>query len=284
MLEINSRKPAVAGRFYPSDSKRLNELIDEIYAREKRKIDFSLVEKEIYGAVVPHAGYVYSACQAIHFFALLKKQSSKTETFIIINPNHTGYGERIALDSHKFWNTPFGNVEQDEEFINELNLPFSNISHKDEHSGEVMLPLLQYFSDKRFKVVVITLSQQNAENAKLLAQKIDKASKKLKKNILLIASSDFTHFKNVEKGKAQDDLVLKKIMDKDTAGVAKVVLENNISVCGFGPIMCLMEYSKLQGEYSSKVIARGHSGEVSPSDKVVNYISILFYKEVLLPF
>jgi len=278
MLETSVRKPAFAGRFYPSDKNRLQKVIDEIYSQEKKRIDFKLADNELYGAVVPHAGYVYSAYQAIHFFALLKKRVQKADTFVIVNPNHTGYGERISLDSHRFWNTPYGNVEQDEEFINQLNLPFSDISHEEEHAGEVMLPLLQHFLDYQFKVVVITLSQQNAENAKLIAERINEVAKKLNRNIMLIASSDFTHFKDIETSKVLDDLVLKQIDDKDVKGVEKVVLKKNISVCGFGPIMCLMEYAKLQGSYNSKVIARGHSGQISPSNKVVNYINILFYK------
>jgi AmmeMemoRadiSam system protein B len=252
MLTKSIREPAVAGRFYPSGKESLKELIDEIYSKEKSKIDFSLAEKEILGAVVPHAGYVYSAYQAVHFFALLESIKSPVETFVIINPNHTGYGESISLDSHEQWNTPFGNIEQDKEFISELNLPFSNIAHQNEHSGEVMLPLLQHFNKGNFKVVMITLSQQNSQNAELLASRIDSAAKKLSKNIMLIASSDFTHFKDVTTSKTLDNLVLEQIEKKDVEGVEKVVRQYNISVCGFGPIMCLMEYAKLQGGYTSK--------------------------------
>ncbi len=278
MLIESIREPAVAGRFYPSGREKLKELIDEIYSREKSKINFLLTEKEILGAVVPHAGYVYSAYQAVHFFALLERMETSVETFVIINPNHTGCGESISLDSHEQWNTPFGNVEQDKELISELNLPFSNIAHQNEHSGEVMLPLLQHFNKDKFKVVMITLSRQNSQNAELLATRIDSAAKMLDRKIMLIASSDFTHFKDVATSKMLDDIVLKRIQEKDIEGVEQVVHQNNISVCGFGPIMCLMKYAKLQGEYTSKIVARGHSGEVSPSDKVVNYINILFFK------
>ncbi len=280
MLIENIREPAVAGRFYPSGKESLKKLIHEIHSKEKSKIDFSMAEKEIIGAVVPHAGYVYSAYQAIHFFALLEKMKLSVETFIIINPNHTGYGENISLDSHECWNTPFGNIEQDSELISELNLPFSNIAHQKEHSGEVMLPLLQHYNKGDFKIVMITLSQQNSKNAELLATRIDTAAKKLNRKIMLIASSDFTHFKDVATSKALDNLVLEQIERKSVNGVEKIVRQHNISVCGFGPIMCLMEYAKLQGIYASKMVARGHSGEISPSDKVVNYINILFYKSI----
>jgi MEMO1 family protein len=273
------RKPAVAGRFYPSGKKELEELIKEIYHKEKPKIDTSLSTKEFYGAVVPHAGYIFSAYQAVHFFEILKNSSSKFDTFIIINPNHTGYGDRISLDSHAEWQTPFGNVKQDLEFLQDLNLPYSNIAHEQEHSGEVMLPMLQYFVPCEFKIAVITLSQQNPEQARILAQKIKDSSEKLNRKIAIIASSDFTHFKSPEQGFMLDEMVLEQIKNQDIDTLFKLVKEYSISVCGFGPIMCLMEYSRLSGSYNSCILARGHSGQIIPSDKVVDYVSILFYRD-----
>ena len=280
MLTTSTRKPAVSGRFYPAGRMDLTETITEIYLLEKEKIRYSLARENIFGAVVPHAGYMFSAYQAVHFFALLQEKKEKTDTFIIINPNHTGYGEKIALDNNKYWNTPFGDIEQDEEFIKQLDLAFSNIAHENEHSGEVMLPLLQFFIKYKFKIVPITLSQQNTENAKMLANKINDTAKILNRKVMLIASSDFTHFKKSETGKELDDLVLKEIENQDINMVEQTVKQNNISVCGYGPIMCLMEYSSLQAKYHTEILARGHSGQIMPSDRVVNYITILFFSKL----
>jgi len=277
-MEPNIREAAVAGRFYPNNKTELKRLIEKIYRTEKNKINLSLADETIFGAVVPHAGYMFSAYQAVHFFDILHNQNTKFDTFVIINPNHTGYGEAIALESHQYWQTPFGEVETDREFISDLSFPISDIAHKNEHSGEVMLPLLQHFLDYDFKIVPITLSEQNIKNAKLIAARVHEVSQKQGKKVCMIASSDFSHFLNPEKGKRLDQLVLDKIEQRDLSGLQQTVQENKISVCGFGPIMCLMEYSRLQNEqYKSKILARGHSGEIVPSDKVVDYISILFY-------
>ena len=279
-METSVRKAAVAGRFYPDNKTELERLIDKIYRTEKNKIDLSLAEMNIFGAVVPHAGYMFSAYQAVHFFDILRNQNTKFDTFVIVNPNHTGYGDAIALESHQYWQTPLGELETDQEFISGLGFPFSDIAHKNEHSGEVMLPLLQHFIDYDFKIVPITFSEQNYDNAKLIASRIHEVSLKQNKKICIIASSDFSHFLNPKKGKLLDQMVLDKIAQKDLLGLQHTVRKNDISVCGFGPIMCLMEYSRLQNEaYKSKILARGHSGEIVPSDKVVDYISILFYSE-----
>lgn len=279
MSAKNVRKPAVAGRFYPSGKNELIELMNEIYEKEKSNIDLSLASKEFYGAVVPHAGYIFSAYQAIHFFHLLKNPKNKFDTFIIINPNHTGFGEKISMDSHSEWESPMGNIEQDMEFIEALGFPVSDIAHQQEHSGEVMLPLLQHFVPYAFKIIVITLSKQDPEQARLLARRIKDSSEKLKRKVVVIASSDFSHFKDVKAGFMLDELVLEQIKNQDIEKLYETVKAYDISVCGYGPIMCLMEYSSLKGDYATKVMARGHSGQIIPSEKVVDYISILFYQK-----
>ncbi len=279
MEQINIRKPAVAGRFYPAEKEALSTMIKDILNHENHKIDLKFIEKPIYGAVVPHAGYMFSACHAVHFFDLIAKIEKKVDTFVIINPNHTGFGEKISMESHKYWSTPLGNIQQDMEFITELGFPFSDIAHEHEHAGEVMLPLLQYFIQYDFKIAMITFSQQNAENAKEIAKRIKETEQKLNRNVMIIASSDFTHFKDSETGKKLDDIVLEQIMDHKTDMVYRVVKDNNISVCGYGPIMSLMEYSSFSGNYSTTILARGHSGQIIPSDKVVDYVTILFSKE-----
>ncbi len=277
-MKTSVRKPAVAGRFYPDNKTELKRLIDKIYKAEKSKINLSYANKNIYGAVVPHAGYMFSAYQAVHFFDILRNQKQTFDTFIIINPNHTGFGEAIALESHQYWQTPFGFVESDKEFADNLDFTVSDIAHKNEHSGEVMLPLLQYFVDYDFQIVPITLSDQTVENAKLLAEKIWKVQQKLGRKVCVIASSDFSHFLSADEGKQLDQLVLNQIQQKNIERLYDEVKENKISVCGFGPIMSLMEYSRLQNaDYQSDILARGHSGEIIPSNEVVDYISILFY-------
>ena len=279
-MKASVREPAVAGRFYPDNKTELKRLIDKIYQAEKSKIDLSFADKSIYGSVVPHAGYMFSAYQAVHFFDILRNQKTKYDSFIIINPNHTGYGEAIALESHQYWQTPFGYVETDKEFADKLSFSVSDIAHENEHSGEVMLPLLQYFVDYDFKIVPITLSDQTVDNAKLLAKEIVDVKQKLNREICIIASSDFSHFLSPEKGKQLDQLVLDQIQKKDIEGLYHTVRKNKISVCGFGPIMSLMEYSNVQNsQYKSKILARGHSGEIIPSNEVVDYVSILFYED-----
>lgn len=273
------RKAHVAGRFYPARKDELEKLIDQIYQREKGNIRVGLADKKIIGGVVPHAGYIFSAPQAIHFFKIVSLAQQKFDTIVIVNPSHTGYGEDISLCGHTAWDTPFGPIEVDTEFAGQTGLKTSAIAHQQEHSGEVMLPLLKYFLNYDFKIVPITLKIQTPDKARQIAQAIHKAQKLSNKKTLVIASSDFSHFVSPEHGTTQDDHVIDEILKKNTDKIYQQVREHDVSCCGYGPIMSLVEFAKLSHPSPQiEILARGHSGQVMPSDEVVHYVSMLAYR------
>lgn len=275
---MNVRAPVVAGSFYPGTAREIHAMIDRILETEKAKIDYSLSGKEIIGCVVPHAGYVYSAYEALHFFEIIGNSPTETETFVIINPNHSGYGHDMEADSHEAWRTPLGITGLDREFIDELGLPVDYMAQSQEHSAEVMLPLLQRTFSHEFRIAPVCMLRQNPDNARDLAEKLDRARRQTGRKIMVIASSDFSHFESPEKGHAKDEMVLSRIRARNTKELYETVIRNRISVCGYGPIMTLMEYASMTAEDPvSVVLARGHSGKTRPSGSVVDYITILFH-------
>lgn len=276
---IKKRKATAAGRFYPATKEEITKMLEVLFEKEKHLIDISLAEKNIIGGVVPHAGYQYSGYQAMHFFEIIKHKKTQYDTIIIVNPNHTSFSVPLSIDGNKSWITPIGELELDQDFIKLLDFPTNITDQKNEHSGEVMLPFLQLMLDYNFRILPITISHQNYYYAKNLAEAIHSANNKLNKKILIIASSDFSHHLPPDTGKKLDDKVVKEILDFNSKSVDKTVNKYNISVCGFGAIMTLVEYSKLVTAHPSAVVLKaGHSGEVHPSPLVVDYISILFYR------
>lgn len=276
---MTTRRPAVAGTFYPGTKPAIINLIAGVMKKESPLIDRKLAQKKILGAIVPHAGYMFSAYQAVHFFEILKHSEQHFDTFFIINPNHTGYGAEIALDENDYWETPFGKVEIDWQYYPLLGFSESSTAHKYEHSGEVMVPMLQHFLNYSFKIVPVTMSKQNPENAKIIAEAIYKANKELEKKICLIASSDFSHYVDPKEGKRLDRYVIDEILNLNAEGIYRQVKEKQITVCGYGPIMTLIEYSKLVADAPiPHILKTGHSGEVIPSDEVVDYVSMVMYE------
>ncbi len=272
------REPAVAGSFYPGTQDGIEKLIKKIHQEESQGINISLAEKNIIGAIVPHAGYVYSGYEAIHVFEILHLSKQIFDTVIIVNPNHHGYGPSVATDEYDQWKTPLGLVPIDMEMVNEMEIPKSADAHQFEHSGEVMVPFLQIFLNDEFKIVPVSMLRQDPQQAVLLAEKITRANQILKKRILLLASSDFSHFVTPEAGARTDRRVINAILLMNDRAVYREIKNTDASVCGYGPIMTLINYAKMNyPEPDCKLLKFGNSGKTIPSDSVVDYASFLFF-------
>lgn len=276
---MKKREAAVEGRFYPSTKSDIFSQIKEIdtLSRYEGKV---LDIKRIIGAVLPHAGHLYSGHQTVPFFRLLNQHRIHPDTFVIIHPNHSGMGSSLAIDDSDVWTNSIGDVSIDRQFARAMELPFDHLAHSQEHSAEVIVPFLQYYQeDHPFSIVSLCMRDQRYERAKQVSESIKKAVKNTGRNIIVLASCDFSHFVPPGEGLHRDQLVVDEILNKNSHGVERAVRKYNLSICGYGPIMALMEYSKsLDPLYKINILARGHSGEVIPSGEVVDYISLLLYQ------
>lgn len=276
------RKPAVAGKFYPSEKDELVNLLHSIHLKEEKKFIKDFQPPVIIGGVVPHAGYVFSGYEAIHFFEMVKRHHKPFDTVVIMHPNHNGIGPEIAIDENDAWSTPLGEVLLDIEMRDLMDIPVDGLAHKFEHSGEVMLPFIQHKIPNKVKILPIAMARQTPLHASKVAGELFKANNTLKRELLLIASSDFSHYVAPEHGKKMDQMVLDRIAAFDIEGIYQTVKEHHVSVCGFGPIMSLLEYAKKVNQWpETKILRRGHSGEVMPSREVVDYVTMLVFSDIL---
>jgi len=278
-MTMNVRNAAVEGRFYPATEERIFEQIREIEQTGRYPVR-ELKAGCIYGGVVPHAGHIYSGHQTVPFFQLIRRQDHLPETFVIVHPNHTGSGLPLAIDDAEAWKNCIGDVPLDLELAGAMDLSFSRLSHANEHSAEVIIPYLQYYLRKHpFSIVPVCMMDQQPGSARHVAGRIRQAASELGRKVMVLASSDFSHFLSPREGEKKDQLVVDAIMKRDVDGVAEAVRKNHITVCGYGPIMTLMEYAAMDDpSYRIEILARGHSGEVFPSREVVDYISMVFYR------
>lgn len=275
---MSVRHTAVAGSFYPETPEAIISLLSKIADRERNNISPNILPKQIIGGIVPHAGYNYAANEAVHFFHFLRHASFNFDTFIIINPCHREADEDTSLDVHEVWETPIGEISLDTEFMEFMDIPKSSKAQQGEHAAEVILPYLQYFLDYRFRIVPITMMKQSYKCAGSLAEKIYKANQVVKRKIAIIASSDFSHQVKPEVGFYNDNLVINRILNNSIRGLYDTIHENNISVCGYGPIMTIMFYSRMiNPSYKVDILARGDSSKYANTELVVDYVSALFY-------
>ncbi|WP_458456362.1 AmmeMemoRadiSam system protein B [Methanobrevibacter sp.] len=279
------RQPAVAGAFYPRDADNLTQLIESCFLDDSgvgfipELNNFEGTEYPI-NIMVPHAGYQYSGAIASHGYCKLV-QNGFPEVFIIISPNHTGFGTEISIFNEGEWITPLGSVEVDSQFADEI-ISQSDIATADfsahirEHSIEVQLPFLQYFSSD-FKIVPITMGTQNFVTSADLSRAISEAGKKLGKSYAIIASTDLSHFNNQEKANKVDSFVLEDIEDMNEFKLFEEVVQYNITMCGYGPVMTTISISKMSNKNKAEILAYQTSGDVTGDfTSVVGYASGVF--------
>ena len=278
---MKTREPAVAGTFYPSSSNELTKMLDDLLSVEKTKIKEELTDKKILGGIVPHAGYKYSGYESVQFFEVLHQDFKVFyDTIIILHPNHHGIGPEIAVDENDSWMTPFGEVPLDSVMRDALALPVSSEAHKFEHSGEVIVPFLQKFLDYNFKILPISYLRQDPEKSKEIAKRIIEINKLLKRKLLLLASSDFSHYIDPAIGEKKDKKIIDRILELDIEGVFSEIRNTNATVCGCGPIMTLMYYVLMTAENPEvKLLSFGNSAKGYKSSEVVDYASIIFHEK-----
>ena len=275
------RYPSVAGMFYTGEKNKLSEEILKFLSNaEKDLIEKKKNMKQILGCVVPHAGHIYSGSVAAYSYSLLKLVP-KTTTFVIIGPNHTGRGKAVGI-SREDWVTPLGVVRNDRQVgdaikKNSTIADFDEEAHMFEHSIEVQLPFLQtILSD--LKVVEICMGIQSYEAAKDLAQAIFSAMKEIGRIIVVIASSDFTHFESSESARAKDERALHLIEQLRVRDFVNLVEGENMSICGYGPIATAMLFSE-KNNGKATILKYANSGDVTGDySSVVGYGSVVFYK------
>ena len=279
------RKPAVAGSFYPDNPNALKKIIEDCFLDDAgvgklpELAEFNGVDYPI-NIMVPHAGYQYSGAIASHGYCNLV-QKGFPEVFIILSPNHTGYGSEISVFNEGEWITPLGNVVVDCDFANSI-ISNSDIASADfsahihEHSIEVQLPFLQYFSND-FKIVPITMGSQTFTASTDLAKAIFEAAKELNKSYAVIASTDLSHFNNQEKANKVDGFVLEDIEEMNEFKLFEEVIQYNITMCGYGPVMTAILVSKMSDKNSCEILAYRTSGDVTGDfTSVVGYASGIF--------
>ncbi|NTV54599.1 MAG: MEMO1 family protein [Syntrophaceae bacterium] len=259
---MTMRTCAVAGMFYPREPSHLEQLLEKFFSDVKP-------EGIPLGIVSPHAGYIYSGQVAASAFGAIPP--GFTGTFVVIGPSHRGY---INCVSGTPWETPLGVVDTDEEFVRSLDIETDELSHKNEHSLEVQMPFIKY-RFPRARIAPVMMGQQDYTSAMRLAEKIYSAIRQTKRDVRIVASSDFSHYVPAEKAKSDDLWAIEPLKTLDTQEFYRRVAERRVTACGYGPIAAMVSACEKLGAKAAKLIRYATSGDVTGDNReVVGYASI----------
>jgi len=299
---MRTRKPIVAGQFYPGQHSSCVAEIEECL--EARALSVPLPET-IAAGIVPHAGWTFSGSLAAMVFSAVKRSfdqaqdrrheevhpvrensqenvrdkdkfSNGVNTFVIFGAAHSYFGPIAALDDSGFWETPLGDVAVDTDIAERLvnqKLAVSNPStHRGEHSIEVQVPFIKYlFPDAQILPIIVPPS----EKAIVLGQAIGDIITQAGKTVICIGSTDLTHYgprygfvpmgTGPEAIRWSNEVNDRKFIDLALKMEPQAMLKNaaeNYNACGAGAAAATVAAAKSLGKAKGLLLAHTNSNEV----------------------
>jgi len=268
------RRAAFAGpdSFYPAGQSALEKTLQAL-------INPKAVKVKAVAVVSPHAGYIYSGLVAGAVFSSVMIPA----TVVILGAPHADFRPRFSVINEGVWESPLGDVAINRELadlvIDSCSLAeVAEKPHEDEHSLEVQVPFLQYFQKDLSLVPVHVNIRSTFEDLENLASGLTSAIRKFGQNVLIVASTDMSHFISQESAKKKDFLAIDRILALDGRGLFETVRTHNISMCGFQPTTAALLAARGLGATKSELVKYQTSGDVS-GDKshVVGYAGLRIY-------
>jgi len=267
-----TRPPAVAGTFYEGTPERLAAQVDACFAENPEPE----TSERFIGAVVPHAGLMYSGHVAAAFYA----GAELPRRFIILCPNHTGFGHFAAINREGEWLTPLGSVSVDTPLADALMqqsqlLADDSRAHAREHSLEVQLPFLQQLLGD-FTFVPICLGANRYDYCEEIGHAIANVVAAAGEPIGILASSDLNHYEDQKTTLRKDQLAIDAVLNLDPHELWRVVEEADISMCGFIPTTTMLIAAKQLGAKHARLVKHATSGDINGDySHVVGYAAIV---------
>lgn len=300
------RLPAVAGRFYTADPA-------QCAAEAARLIEPAPLPAAaqgmgpFIGAIVPHAGWLFSGRVAGEVFAALAARHPRGPVTIVITGSvHTMAIWGPTVDSADAWQTPLGPVEVDAPLRQAmLGLPefqALDMAHENEHSMEVELPLMKAaFGDRaKFVACLIPPAPQAVEWGRSLGELLKswqtrQAASPDPSTLLVVCSTDLTHYgpnyRFAPKGVGPEgchwahevnDVRLIDLMQKMDPAACLADARQYNSACGGGAIAATLEACRLLGAGRGLLLSRTNSMQVmaqlghAERENSVGYAGMLF--------
>ncbi|MCX7918748.1 MAG: AmmeMemoRadiSam system protein B [bacterium] len=282
----NIRAPAVAGQFYPDDATELQNEVKE-YIEQAKLPSFP---GDLLALISPHAGYIYSGHVAGYAYKPLV--GKKIDTAIIVGLSHRYPISGAALCETGAFATPLGMVEIDSELAGQLiknngSITVNPAAHKYEHSLEVQLPFLQQVAPEA-KIVPILINDSDTETCESVATDISTAIAATKKSIVLIASTDLTHYPAYRYAVEVDNAAIEAILALDVKQLDRItdtwlgkgIPNLHCVVCSEAAVKVVVLASKQLGANHATLLKYANSGDVAIGDKsqVVGYAAIAITK------
>jgi MEMO1 family protein len=259
----NSRKPAVAGQFYPNDPQELTQLLKKLYATSR-----TCQVSQVKAIIVPHAGYIYSGEIAASAYMALIPQIHKIKRVVLLGPAHRVGFHGLATTTDNYFSTPLGDIAIDKSSISIIeSLPqvvSLDRAHTHEHSLEVQLPFLQNLLDE-FTLVPLVVGECNSQQVSEVLELLWGGEE-----TLIVISSDLSHYNSYNDALHQDRKTSESIVNMQPENI------EFDDACGQIPIKGLLMSATRHNLKALQVDLRNSGDTAGTRDRVVGYGAYIF--------
>ncbi len=269
------RRAVLAGSWYPGDP----DVLRADVSKYLQSAGGASIDGTIFGLLAPHAGYVYSGGVAAHAYKAV--QGRTFDAVMIIAPSHREFFRGVSVYPEGVYVTPLGEVPVDaglaETIVGQCrHASFLPAAHAAEHAIEIQLPFLQMVLGE-FWLIPILMGDQTAEICVSLADAIIKAIGN--KRVLVIASSDLSHYHPYERAVQMDQSILKHVAAMDPEGLLRELQTGHAEACGGGPAATMMMVARGLGAKRAEILKYANSGDITADRSgVVGYAAAAFYE------
>ena len=283
--DSGERESVIAGTWYSADPGELKSMIKTFLDQANPSISPDSKDT-LMGLVVPHAGYAYSGPVAAYGFKML--ENKHFDTIVIIGPSHRAAFDYVSVYDKGGYRTPLGLVPLDTEFIDMLKVHDARLrylpkAHRQEHSIEIELPFLQVVQPG-CRIVPLAMGEQSMSVCESLAVALSETIRSFagKKRVLLVASSDLSHYYDAETAKEKDRRIINALNSLNPDNLLQCLATRSCEACGGGPILTVMKSLMRLGANKGVVLKYGDSGDTTgDTQRVVGYLAAAILKNTI---
>jgi AmmeMemoRadiSam system protein B len=280
-MALAVRPSPLAGRWYDDDpdvlARSVDDYLDDAHLPE--------LEGEVIAVIAPHAGHIYSGAVAGYAFAAIRGQGP--DVVAVVGPMHHPYIEPLITTAYEAYMTPLGQVQVDKEVVRELDSALKStvgfgltpVQRDPEHSLEIELPFLQRALASSWKLVPVMVRARDPR----ISQGLGKALARIlrDRNLLMVASTDLSHFYDQQTALTYDRAMLRAIESFAPDAAFELERTGKGFACGLGAFTAVLWAARELGADKVKVLRHATSGNVTGDySSVVGYGAAVVLKSL----
>ena len=271
--------------WYPADEAACRRQIERFVADRNAPTDPA---GTWHGGIVPHAGWSFSGQTAAGVFSALSAERPDT---VVVFGHHAAPGSRSTIMADGGWKTPLGDLETDVELVEAITgdapaAPVSADRFRTDNTIELQLPFVKYtFPDAR----LVAVGAAPNPDVLVLADRIAEAATALGRSILVVGSTDLTHYGPnygfAPAGSGDEAVVwvrdvndrgaIDRMLALDPAGLIDEALAHHNACCP-GAAAAAIRAGLALGATRAVQTAYATSNDLLPGSSFVGYTGIVF--------